>query len=120
MKKSLVVTIMFFVFSQSVFAIEADIGPVTIEHLGVVGSPTGLHLAGNMEIQIPIGFVPQNMNCPDKVHITTKRKNDPDRAMFYLLMDAKGQAKQVLLRITDAPGDTAYAGRCSLKIVDVP
>ena len=120
MKKSLVATIIIFAFSQSVFATEADIGPVTIERLAAIGSKTDLHLAGNMEIRIPMGFVPPSMNCPDKVHITTKRRNDPDRAMFYLLMEAKSQAKQVVLRITDDPAAEAYAGRCSLKIVDVP
>lgn len=120
MKRLLVSTLgMFLALSQSAFATEADIGPLKIKSVGVIGSATDQHLPGNMEIEIPAGLVPKQLQCSDKIHITTKSVNDPDRAMLSLLRDAKNTGKFVSLRVSDDPALTAYPGRCSLKVVGI-
>ena len=71
-------------FSQSVLAGEGDIGPVVIEHLGIIATATSGHIAGNMEIKIKNGFtLPPGVMC-DKTYITTKKTTDPDRAMLNM------------------------------------
>lgn len=96
---------------------DGDIGPVFIEHLSVIAIPTGGHAAGNMEIKIENGFVlPAGVTC-DKNHITTKKVNDPDRAMLSLLLQAHNSRRPVRLRITDNSVHEAFTGRCSLALV---
>jgi hypothetical protein len=119
MRKSLLLAIASLVFSQSALAGEGDIGPVKIEHLGIIATATGGHAPGNMEIKIQNGFtLPPGVNC-DKNYITTRKQDDPDRVMFYMLLKVQTTTQPVRLRITDNPIYTAFAGRCSLEIVDL-
>lgn len=61
------------------------IGPVEIETVGVIGVPFGLHSAGNVEVKIKGGFVlPPGVFC-DQQYITTRRADDPQRAMLDAL-----------------------------------
>jgi hypothetical protein len=107
------------VLSQNAFAGEGDIGPVTIEHLGIVATTTGGHIPGNMEVKIKNGFtLPSGVSCDTK-YITTKKVTDPDRAMFYMLLKAQTTPQPIRLRITDDPGLRAFQGRCSIVIVDL-
>ena len=119
MKKLLMYAIIVLTSSQTILAGEGDIGPVVIERLAIIATATGGHIAGNMEIKIKNGFtLPAGVSC-DKNFITTKKTTDPDRAMFDLLLKAKGTPQLVFLRITDNPALKAFAGRCSLEIVDL-
>lgn len=99
-------------------ATEGIVGPVQIRSLSVVGWPFGGHLAGNVEITVQ-GALPFGLAC-DPTYITTKKANDPDRALLAMLMDAKLQKRAVKLRVTDDPTRQAYSGRCSVLAVEFP
>lgn len=119
MKRLVIFTVLALVLSPGLFAGEGDIGPVTVERLGVIGVATGGHLAGNMEVKIKNNFtLPAGVVC-DKSYITTKRTSDPNGAMMSLLMKVQTTSQPVYLRITDNPSYTAYSGRCSLVLVDL-
>jgi hypothetical protein len=105
--------------SQNAYAGEGDIGPITIERLGIIATATGGHIAGNMEVKIKNGFaLPSGVKCATD-YITTKKVTDPDRAMFYMLLKAQTTPQPIRLRITDDPALRAYPGRCSIEIVDL-
>ena len=90
-----------------------------IERLAIIATATGGHIAGNMEVKINGGFtLPPGVNC-DTNYITTKKTTDPDRAMFNMLMKAQAVGQNVRLRITDNPAYKAFAGRCSIELVDL-
>ena len=117
MRRLLTVCVFVIGVAPVAWAGEGDIGPVFIENLSVIAIPTGGHLAGNMEIKIANGFsLPAGVTC-DKNHITTKKANDPDRAMLSLLLQAHNSRRPVKLRITDNPAHAAFSGRCSLALV---
>lgn len=114
MKRLLVVCLFVVGIAPVALAGDATIGPVFIENLSIVAIAAGGHLAGNMEVRIENGFVlPAGVTC-DKSHITTKKANDPDRAMLSLLLQAHNSRRSVTLRITDNATHAAYSGRCSL------
>lgn len=108
-----------FMYSQNLFAGEADIAPVRVESIAIIAVATGGHLPGNMEIKIRGGFlVPAGLFCSN-TYITTKAIDDPGRTMLTLLLTNQGTNRYVRLRITDDPAHTAYPGRCSLQIVEI-
>src|ERR1043166_9684894 len=100
MYKLLTATVTALALSHSAIAAEADIAPVQIEHLAIIAIATGNHLAGNMEIKIRGGFaLPRDVNC-DTNYVTTRKTEDPDRAMFYMLLKAQLTTQPIRLRIT--------------------
>ena len=113
-----------FVFAQwlaasPASAAEGDIGPVYIDRVAVIGVASGGHNAGDFQIQIKGGFtVPTGMTC-DSNFITTLKSVDADRRMLSLATTAQVTKQPVYLRITDAPANTAFSGRCSLVWVNL-
>jgi hypothetical protein len=102
-----------------VLAAEGDIGPVLIERIAIIATPTGGHIAGNMEVKIKNGFaLPAGVTC-DTNFITTRKTTDPDRSMFSELLQAKLTSRPVRLRITNSTQFRAFPGRCSIEIVDL-
>lgn len=74
----LITTVMALAFSTNALGAEADIGPVSIQSLAIVGTATGGHMAGNMEIGILHNFViPQGFTCTDSHYLTTRKTTDP-------------------------------------------
>jgi len=120
MRKYLIAVGIVLALSPSLFAGEANIGPVTIEHLTLIAVATGGHIAGNMEVKIQGGFaIPKGLTCTDANYITTRKTSDPDRAMLSMLLKVQKTAQAIQLRITDNPALTAYPGRCSMEWVDL-
>lgn len=129
------------VAAQPVSPVEEDIGPLTVEMIGIIGSPFGLHQAGNMEIKTS-GFPdppprpptlppslpwppatwptshPLKTNC-DRTYVTTKKSAESLQQMINLLTIAQTNMQPVYLRITNDPRQTAYPGRCSLVSVGI-
>jgi hypothetical protein len=100
-----------------------EIGPVQLETVGVVGVPIGLHLAGNVEVKITGGFtLPPGVFC-DQQYITTRRTDDPERAMLNALVNVPNASTSALprfatvyLTITDNEWYRAYPNRAGTGI----
>jgi hypothetical protein len=120
MRKYLVVFSIMLALSPRLFGGEANIGPVSIEHLTLIAVATGGHIAGNMEVKITGGFtIPKGLTCTDTNYLTTLKATDPDRAMLGMLLKVQKTTQPIQLRITDNPTLMAYPNRRSIEWVDL-
>ena len=94
---------------------QAEIASVLVNSVSAIGSPLGLHVAGNFEVTFTTP-VSHGLAC-DATYYTTKRVNDPDRLLFGMLLDAKQRNVPIGLRISDQASLTAYPGRCSIVAI---
>jgi len=120
MKNLLLVLPLVAALCGSSHAADGMIGPVDLASLSVIAQPIGLHVAGNVEVRLARNFaIPPGMSCGDSIHLTTLRSEDPGRAMFRVLEQARKFGMQPVLYITDDPLRNAYIGRCSITGVQL-
>jgi len=119
MKSFKILAILAALGTANAYCMDVTVTNIKLDSVSVIAVPFGLHRAGNMEIAITGGFVaPPGLQCSDHYHVTTLQSSDPDRAMLALLDDIRwSPTASAGVTITDAPGLTAYPGRCSLRSV---
>ena len=105
-------------------ATEADVGPLTIETIAILGVGFGQHKDGNIEIRTS-GFTmappgtPGSLNCPDHKYITTLQTAKSYSYIVNLLTVAQTTGASVSLRLSDDPALNAFPGRCSITGVQL-
>lgn len=102
---------------SSAFAEPLPTGPVYVESIAVIESPTAGHAAGNFEIKLRDALPAMPGISCQNFYITTKKTNDPDSRIFMLLTLAQIKKIPVNLYITDDPNYAAMYGRCSITAV---
>lgn len=81
-----------------------ELGVVTIDSVGVISAPLGLHKVGNLEIKLRTpAQLPPGMVC-DTTYITTSSAVDADGLLLAMLLSGK----RVAMQITDAPATRAF------------
>lgn len=98
------------------YAGTAYIGPVKILEMTALGVTFSGQTAGNVEIQIPTGFLPAGLTCTNTQYLTTLQAN-LNQNEFALLLVARQTNAPIYLWISDNSAYTAYTGRCSIYSV---
>lgn len=99
-------------------ATQVDFTGISIEQVRVFNVAYGAYHAGDWEMVITFpnsAPPPAALNCPERLLITTRGANDPERRLLERAKEVQYRSGSTAsITVSDDPNRQAIAGRCSL------